>query len=57
MKAESQNQGHLYIWIRYLTNVLVPPFVKTIAVRLSWSPLAMRASSINFYHGLITRMG
>ncbi|GJL38155.1 hypothetical protein TUM17576_49750 [Enterobacter hormaechei] len=37
MKAESQSQGHpLHLDPLSDKNVLVPPFVKTIAVRLSW---------------------
>lgn len=37
MKAESQSQGHpLHLDPLSEQNVLVPPFVKTIAVRLSW---------------------
>ncbi|MBV8873357.1 MAG: hypothetical protein JO014_11625 [Metakosakonia sp.] len=37
MKAESQSQGHpLHLDPLPDENVLVPPFVKTIAVRLSW---------------------
>lgn len=37
MKAESHSQGHpLHLDPLSEQNVLVPPFVKTIAVRLSW---------------------
>lgn len=37
MKAEPQSQGHpLHLDPLSDENVLVPPFVKTIAVRLSW---------------------